>query len=68
MQGVFVAHLVLFRTMILIKRVWLSPTVKTGIVTYESVFLFQRLSIALQKYNEVCIRGTFCAMQDNDSG
>ena len=39
----------------------------TGIVTHESVFLFQRLFIALQQFNEVCIRGTFGAVHDNDS-
>ena len=33
----------------------------------ESAFLFQRLSVALQQYNAVCIRGTFGAVQNNDS-
>ena len=33
----------------------------------ESAFLFQRLSFALQQYNAVCIRGTFGAVQENDS-
>ena len=39
----------------------------SGIVTHKSAFLFQRLSIALQHHNEVCISGTFGAVQDNDS-
>ena len=33
----------------------------------ESAFLFQRLSVALQRYNEVFFRGTFDAVQENDS-
>ena len=33
----------------------------------ESAFLFQRLSLALQRYNAVSIRGTFGAVQDNYS-
>ena len=36
-------------------------------VTHESAFLFQRLTIALQQYNEVCIRGTFGTMPDNNT-
>ena len=50
---------------------WLSEfgrplSATTGIVNHESAFLFQLLSIALQQYNEVCIRGTFSAAQDDD--
>ena len=33
----------------------------------ESAFLFQQLSVALQRYNTVCIRGTFGAIQDSKS-
>ena len=33
----------------------------------ESAFLFQRLSVALQRFNAVRIRDTFGAAQDNDS-
>ena len=41
-------------------------TVATG-NPRETVFLYQRLSVALQRFNAVCIHGTFDSAQDNDS-
>ena len=49
MQCVFVARLVLFRTMILIKQVWLLLSATTGIVTHESLHSY--FSDCLLLYN-----------------
>ena len=47
-----------FKSIIIFTGAW-SPR--------ESAFLFQRLPITLQRYNAVCIRGTFGAVYNNDS-
>ena len=57
-----------FKSIIFLQELGHHLLVTTG-NPLESAFLFQRLSVALLRYNAVCIiRDTFGVVQDNDSG